>query len=127
MLRASQIIDARGSGRFEGKTPEPRPGLPSGNIAGSVNVPFSELVSESGTMKSAGNAGVCCSPAVRILCRANGRSRRLWRAKRALSQPGAFGALKTNGNMELVGHAASHGCGERRCPYGLRILGWLRC
>ncbi len=39
-----QILDARPRGRWEGKAPEPRPGLSSGNIPGSVSVPHSELL-----------------------------------------------------------------------------------
>ena len=39
-----QILDARPSGRFKGTDPEPRPGLPSGHIPGSINVPFLELL-----------------------------------------------------------------------------------
>ena len=38
------IIDARPSGRFNGTDPEPRPGLPSGHIPGSINIPFPELL-----------------------------------------------------------------------------------
>jgi len=39
-----QILDARSPGRWAGKDPEPRPGLPSGHIPGSINVPVSELL-----------------------------------------------------------------------------------
>ncbi|SFK12739.1 3-mercaptopyruvate sulfurtransferase [Celeribacter neptunius] len=46
------IIDARSSGRFRGEEPEPRPGLASGHIPNSRNVPFTELLNEDGTMKS---------------------------------------------------------------------------
>ncbi|NHN83890.1 sulfurtransferase [Acetobacter musti] len=38
------ILDARSHGRFEGSAPEPRPGLSSGHIPGSANLPFSELL-----------------------------------------------------------------------------------
>ena len=37
---AEQVIDARASERFEGTVPEPRPGLRSGHIPGSRNVPY---------------------------------------------------------------------------------------
>ncbi|GHF25634.1 thiosulfate sulfurtransferase [Kordiimonas sediminis] len=47
----TQIIDARPSDRFEGTAPEPRPGLRSGHIPGSLNVPFSSLFNEDGTYK----------------------------------------------------------------------------
>lgn len=35
-----QVIDARSSGRFTGKAPEPRPGLSSGHMPGAINIPF---------------------------------------------------------------------------------------
>lgn len=47
----SQIIDARSAGRFNGSTPEPRQGLKSGNIPGSKNLPFGNILSD-GKMKS---------------------------------------------------------------------------
>ena len=39
-----QIIDARPAGRYEGTDPEPRRGLSSGHMPGSVNLPFTELL-----------------------------------------------------------------------------------
>ena len=39
-----QILDARPAGRFNGTDPEPRPGLPSGHIPGSTNIPFFDLL-----------------------------------------------------------------------------------
>lgn len=39
-----QVIDARSSARFKGEALEPRPGLRSGHIPESINVPFSELL-----------------------------------------------------------------------------------
>ena len=39
-----QILDARGPGRFSGSEPEPRPGVSSGHIPGSINVPHSDLL-----------------------------------------------------------------------------------
>ena len=46
------IVDARGAGRFAGKSPEPRAGLRSGHIPGSVNLPFQQLLNEDSTYKS---------------------------------------------------------------------------
>lgn len=40
----AQIVDARSAPRFRGEVPEPRPGLRSGHIPGSFNVPWSEIV-----------------------------------------------------------------------------------
>ncbi len=51
-LGEAEIIDARGAARFKGEAPEPRPGLRSGHIPGSKNVPFSTLLNPDGTMKT---------------------------------------------------------------------------
>jgi thiosulfate/3-mercaptopyruvate sulfurtransferase len=39
-----QILDARSQGRWEGSEAEPRPGLRSGHMPGSTNIPFQELL-----------------------------------------------------------------------------------
>ncbi|OAA62406.1 rhodanese-like domain-containing protein [Niveomyces insectorum RCEF 264] len=39
-----QVIDARSSGRFSGKDPEPRPGLSSGHMPGAINIPFDTVL-----------------------------------------------------------------------------------
>lgn len=49
---AYNIIDARGSGRFTGAEPEPRPGIQSGHIIGSKNIPFADVVNSDGHFKS---------------------------------------------------------------------------
>jgi thiosulfate/3-mercaptopyruvate sulfurtransferase len=46
-----QVIDARPTGRFAGRDPEPRPGLRGGHMPGAKNVPSSELV-ENGRLVS---------------------------------------------------------------------------
>lgn len=51
--KAAQIVDARAAGRFEGRDPDPRPGLRTGHIPGSQNVPFASLLDKDGTLKSA--------------------------------------------------------------------------
>jgi thiosulfate/3-mercaptopyruvate sulfurtransferase len=48
-----QLVDARPVGRFEGREPEPRPGVRSGHIPGSRNVPSTSLINADGTLKSA--------------------------------------------------------------------------
>ncbi len=45
---AELVIDARPAGRFAGTAPEPRPGIPSGHMPGSVNMPV-ELVVDNAT------------------------------------------------------------------------------
>ena len=47
-----EIIDARAHARFTGETPEPRAGLRSGHIPNSKNVPFGEVLTAEGTLKS---------------------------------------------------------------------------
>lgn len=39
-----QILDARPKGRWAGTSPEPRPGLSSGHVPGSISVPHSDLL-----------------------------------------------------------------------------------
>jgi thiosulfate/3-mercaptopyruvate sulfurtransferase len=46
-----QIVDARSAARFEGREPDPRPGLRAGHIPGSRNVPYASLLSPDGTLK----------------------------------------------------------------------------
>ena len=48
---AEQVADARDEGRFTGRTPDFRPGVPSGHIPGSVNLPFYNLFRKNGTFK----------------------------------------------------------------------------
>ena len=46
----SIVIDARPAGRFAGTSPEPRPGLPSGHMPGSISLPASDLLTPEGTL-----------------------------------------------------------------------------
>ncbi|MGD0183660.1 MAG: 3-mercaptopyruvate sulfurtransferase [Roseiarcus sp.] len=48
---AAQVVDARPADRFEGRAAEPRPGLRSGHMPGSLNLPFVEIV-EHGHLKT---------------------------------------------------------------------------
>jgi len=48
-----QIVDARATDRFRGEAPEPREGLRSGHIPGSLNLPYPELLNSDGTVKPA--------------------------------------------------------------------------
>ena len=47
-----QIVDARPQARFEGKDPEPRPGLRRGHIPGSKSVPSGAILNPDGTIKA---------------------------------------------------------------------------
>ena len=50
--RVEQVIDARANERFEDRVTEPRPGLRSGHIPGSRNLPYNKLFdAATGTMK----------------------------------------------------------------------------
>jgi thiosulfate/3-mercaptopyruvate sulfurtransferase len=45
------ILDARGPGRFDGSESDPRPGIASGHIPGSRNLPFAKLYRDDGTLR----------------------------------------------------------------------------
>ena len=47
---ATQVVDARSADRFRGEVPEPRAGVRSGHMPGSLNLPFTEIV-ENGRLK----------------------------------------------------------------------------
>jgi thiosulfate/3-mercaptopyruvate sulfurtransferase len=47
----AQVVDSRSAERFRGEAPEPRPGLRSGHMPGSKNVPVASLV-ENGRLTS---------------------------------------------------------------------------
>ena len=49
---SAQVVDARPAERFRGVAPEPRPGVRSGRIPGSLNLPFVDII-EHGSLKSA--------------------------------------------------------------------------
>jgi thiosulfate/3-mercaptopyruvate sulfurtransferase len=54
LTRAELVLDARAAGRFTGAVPEPRAGMRSGHIPGSVNVPYTDLLHSDGTFRPAG-------------------------------------------------------------------------
>jgi thiosulfate/3-mercaptopyruvate sulfurtransferase len=45
-----QLVDARGKARFDGTAPEPRKGIRGGHVPGSNCIPFTEVLSKSGTL-----------------------------------------------------------------------------
>jgi thiosulfate/3-mercaptopyruvate sulfurtransferase len=54
LSRSEQVLDARAAGRFTGAVPEPRAGMRSGHIPGSLSLPYTELLHADGTFRSAG-------------------------------------------------------------------------
>jgi len=71
---SAQIVDARAASRFRGEAPEPRPGLRSGHIPGSRNLPWRDVVAD-GRIKPADevktafvNAGVDLAKPVITTC-----------------------------------------------------------
>jgi thiosulfate/3-mercaptopyruvate sulfurtransferase len=48
--RRAQVLDGRSRGRFAGTEPEPRAGLRSGHIPGSLNLPYDELYQKDGSL-----------------------------------------------------------------------------
>lgn len=48
--RLAVVVDARSEGRFRGTEPEPRPGLRSGRIPGSLNLPYTEVIATDGRL-----------------------------------------------------------------------------
>jgi thiosulfate/3-mercaptopyruvate sulfurtransferase len=51
---AELVLDARAAGRFTGAVPEPRAGMRSGHIPGSISLPYTELLRADGTFRPAG-------------------------------------------------------------------------
>ena len=50
---SEQVADARSAARFRGEAPEPRPGVRSGHMPGSRNLPYDAVLNPDGTMKPA--------------------------------------------------------------------------
>jgi thiosulfate/3-mercaptopyruvate sulfurtransferase len=48
---STQVVDARPADRFRGAVPEPRPGVKSGRMPGSLNLPFVDII-EHGALKA---------------------------------------------------------------------------
>lgn len=55
---SAQVLDARSAARFRGEQPEPRPGVRSGSMPGSYNLPFAELL-------DAGSGKMAAEPVLR--------------------------------------------------------------
>jgi thiosulfate/3-mercaptopyruvate sulfurtransferase len=94
---SAQVVDARSAERFRGDVPEPRPGLASGHMPGSLNVPHStliedgRLVSPERLAKAFAVAGVDLDKPVITTCGSGVTAATLWLALDALGkQPQAL-------------------------------------
>ena len=59
-----QVLDARAAGRFTGIDPEPRAGMRSGHIPGSLSLPFGNLIDpDSGLFRDADALAACFTDA----------------------------------------------------------------
>jgi thiosulfate/3-mercaptopyruvate sulfurtransferase len=90
---SAQVVDARPTDRFRGEAPEPRPGVRSGHIPGSLNVPSSNVI-ENGPLKSAAAieaafdaGGVDLEQPVITSCGSGVSAAILWLALDAIGRP----------------------------------------
>ena len=51
-LGKAQVVDARPAARFRGEAPEPRPNLRLGHMPGARNLPYADVLTPEGTMRS---------------------------------------------------------------------------
>ncbi|HVH20943.1 MAG TPA: 3-mercaptopyruvate sulfurtransferase, partial [Pseudonocardia sp.] len=90
---AAQVLDARSAERFRGEAPEPRPGLRSGHLPGSRNMPYGEVVrdgrlADPATITSAVRAaGVDPARPVITSCGSGVTAAILWLALDAIGHP----------------------------------------
>ncbi|KAI7853028.1 Rhodanese-like domain-containing protein [Circinella umbellata] len=56
--KLAQVLDARPNPRFTGEAPEPRPGLSSGHMPGSISVPFNVVIEDGQLLDSEKLRGV---------------------------------------------------------------------
>jgi thiosulfate/3-mercaptopyruvate sulfurtransferase len=89
----AQVVDARPSERFRGEAPEPRPGVRSGRMPGSLNVPSSTLI-ENGRLappeklaQAFAAGGVDINKPVITSCGSGVTAAALWLALDALGKP----------------------------------------
>jgi thiosulfate/3-mercaptopyruvate sulfurtransferase len=91
--KTAQVVDARPADRFRGEAPEPRPGVRSGHIPGSLNVPATKLT-ENGQLLPAEKlraafkaGGVDIERPVITSCGSGVSAAVLWLALDALGKP----------------------------------------
>jgi thiosulfate/3-mercaptopyruvate sulfurtransferase len=61
--RSELVLDARAAGRFTGAVPEPRPGMRSGHIPESANLPYTDLLNADGTFRPVPDVTACFAKA----------------------------------------------------------------
>jgi thiosulfate/3-mercaptopyruvate sulfurtransferase len=91
--KSAQVVDARPAERFRGEAPEPRPGVRSGRMPGSFNVPFAGLV-ENGRLieperisKAFAAGGVELDKPIITSCGSGVSAAVLWLALDAIGKP----------------------------------------
>jgi thiosulfate/3-mercaptopyruvate sulfurtransferase len=91
--KSTQVVDARPADRFRGEAPEPRPGVRSGHMPGSYNVPSNSVI-ENGTLKSSAAiraafdaGGVDLEQPVITSCGSGVSAAILWLALDAIGRP----------------------------------------
>jgi thiosulfate/3-mercaptopyruvate sulfurtransferase len=91
--KSAQVVDARPADRFRGEAPEPRPGVRSGHMPGSYNVPSNSVI-ENGTLKSSAAiraafdaGGVDLEQPVITSCGSGVSAAILWLALDAIGRP----------------------------------------
>lgn len=50
--KSAQVVDARSAARFRGEVDEPRPGLRKGHMPGSLSVPYTEVLTADGRLRT---------------------------------------------------------------------------
>lgn len=89
----AQIVDARSPARFRGEAPEPRPGVRSGRIPTSYNVPFDRLLKDGGLLpreqieQAFRDGGVDLDKPVITSCGSGVTAAVLWLALDAIGRP----------------------------------------
>jgi thiosulfate/3-mercaptopyruvate sulfurtransferase len=89
---SAQVVDARSAERFRGEAPEPRPGLRSGHMPGSLNVPHGSLLEDGRLLpperlkKIFADAGVDLDKPVITTCGSGVTAATLWLALDALGK-----------------------------------------
>jgi len=91
--KTAQVVDSRPADRFRGEAPEPREGVRSGHMPGSLNLPYSELV-ENGVLASPEKiqaavlkAGIDPSKPIITSCGSGVSASLLWLALDSIGKP----------------------------------------